>query len=136
MKIILALLLIVIFVITSCNPKSNDDINYLEVEIEMPPALKPDRFPRYLHGQKGLSDYLKKRLKSLNVDSISVENRKISVSFIVNRAGKVEEVRITQGNSVYLNNLALKAIKEMTDWKPAQRNGEDIDFIYKLPIQF
>lgn len=129
-------LALMVAIYMSCTTKSGDEINYSEIRIEMPPALKPDQFPKYLHGQKGLSEYLKRRLNNVNVDSIKVENRKIFVSFIITKTGKVEEVRIVQGNSVYLNNLVVKAIGEITDWKPAQRHDEDIDFIYKLPVQF
>jgi TonB family protein len=128
--------LLIFTILVSCSSKHEKDDGYLEIKIEMTSALKPSSFPKYSNGTQGLSDYFKNKLMNVSTEGIPTSEKKVTVSFIVDKFGKVREARIVKGANSYLDSPALKAVAEMPNWIPATNEGETIDFIYQLPIQF
>ena len=60
---------------------------------------------------------------------------KVLLSIVVDKAGKVKSVEISQGVRSDLDQAAVKAIKK-THWIPAQKDGKPVESSVVLPIQF
>lgn len=58
----------------------------------------------------------------------------VYVSFVVNREGQVEQVKILRGLSEGLDAAVIKAVKAMKRWSPGKQRGRAVPVIYTLPF--
>ncbi len=56
--------------------------------------------------------------------------------FIIDKTGKVSNVRVVEGVYPALDKEAVRVIKMMPKWKPAQIKGKNVAVNYTLPIVF
>lgn len=61
---------------------------------------------------------------------------KVIVQFIVTKDGKITDAEDARSVDPLLDAEALRAIRSMPDWEPAQRDGQNIAVKYSLPIAF
>jgi TonB family protein len=61
---------------------------------------------------------------------------KVYVSFVVNKKGKVTQVKIEKGPDESLNKEALRVINKMPDWTPGKHEGKNVNVKVNLPIAF
>ena len=60
----------------------------------------------------------------------------VAVSFIVEKDGQLDSVKVVQPLTEYYNNEAIRIIKAMPKWKPATQNGKPIRTQLAFPIKF
>ena len=61
----------------------------------------------------------------------------VFVSFIVERDGIISNVEIIRGSTYDdFNETAIRAVKSMPNWKPAQRDGKPIRVRWVVPVRF
>ena len=60
----------------------------------------------------------------------------VSASFIVNKNGKIEQVKITNGGRNDLDKEVERVINKMPLWKPGMQNGNAVAVYFKLPVTF
>ncbi len=58
----------------------------------------------------------------------------VYVSFVVNREGQVEQVKILRGLSEGLDAAVIKSVKAMKRWTPGKQRGRAVPVIYTLPF--
>lgn len=61
---------------------------------------------------------------------------KVIVQFVVTKDGKITDAEVARAVDPLLDAEALRAIRSMPDWEPAQRDGQNIAVKYSLPITF
>ncbi len=61
---------------------------------------------------------------------------RVMVEFVVNRDGKVSDVRVVKGVSEELNAEAVKVISASPKWKPGKLNGEKVRCSITVPVEF
>lgn len=61
---------------------------------------------------------------------------KVIVQFVVTKDGKITDAEVARSVDPLLDAEALRAIRSMPDWEPAQRDGQNITVKYSLPITF
>lgn len=61
---------------------------------------------------------------------------KVIVQFVVTKDGKITDAEVARSVDPLLDAEALRAIRSMPDWEPAQRDGQNITVKYTLPITF
>lgn len=61
---------------------------------------------------------------------------KVIVQFVVTKDGKITDAEVARSVDPLLDAEALRAIRYMPDWEPAQRDGQNIAVKYSLPIAF
>lgn len=61
---------------------------------------------------------------------------KVIVQFVVTKDGKITDAEDARSVDPLLDAEALRAIRSMPDWEPAQRDGQNIAVKYSLPIAF
>lgn len=60
----------------------------------------------------------------------------LSLSFVINRAGKPIQIRIENSPGPLFDEEAMRLILNMPDWKPATVNGSPVSVRISLPITF
>lgn len=61
---------------------------------------------------------------------------KVWIQFLVDEKGKVIQPQVTKGVDPLLDQEALRVVKLMPDWKPAQQNGRSVESSFVLPLDF
>ena len=61
---------------------------------------------------------------------------RVMVEFVVNRDGKVSDVKVVKGVSEELNAEAVKVISASPKWKPGRLNGEKVRCSITVPVEF
>ena len=61
---------------------------------------------------------------------------KVTVSFIVEKDGKVSNVKVARGKHPALDAEAVRVVKKMPKWTPGRNNGAPVRVTYMLPVTF
>lgn len=83
--------------------------------------------------QKYLSENIKypKQARKKNIEGM------VFVSLVVDKTGKVTQVKLLKGVDPLLDEEALRVIREMPDWKkPGKQRGKAVPVQYNIPINF
>lgn len=96
----------------------------------------PEKEAEYQGGYEMLTKYIEKNAIQIIQKTLSEELQKGSVSFKIDEQGKVIDEKIIQSTGdLNMDQLVLKVIKEMDQWKPAENaKGEKVkqNFIFKF----
>ena len=60
----------------------------------------------------------------------------VTVSFVVGRNGRVQEVQVFRSTNPALNEEAMRVVKSSPKWKPALADGEPVRMPYKVDVVF
>ena len=60
----------------------------------------------------------------------------VIVEFTITTEGNIEDVKVVKGVDPLLDNEAIRVVKLMPKWTPAENKGEKVNMIYNLPIRF
>lgn len=61
---------------------------------------------------------------------------KVTVEFIIEKDGRISNVRVVRGKHPALDAEAARVIKKMPRWTPGRNNGQPVRVTYHLPVQF
>ncbi|MGD9931102.1 MAG: energy transducer TonB [Mangrovibacterium sp.] len=95
-----------------------------------------DEMPEYPGGNEALRSFLLENVsypEEAKKDSIA---GKVLVSFVVDEAGKVIQIKIEKGVDPLLDQEALRVVGLMPAWKPGRENGEVVKVRFNLPVNF
>jgi len=95
-----------------------------------------EEMPEFPGGVKALREYLN---ANFNYPAAAIEkgiSGKVFVNFIVSKTGAVTNVKIFNGIDPILDNEAIRLVKTLPNWKPGKQNGEPVEFIYNIPVEF
>ena len=101
------------------------------------PVLElPERFPQFPGELKGLMEYWKNNLNY--PDALRQKGVKgiVVTKFVVGKDGKIYDVRVLRGVDKELDAEAVRAIKAMPLWIPAEYKGEKVNALYTMPVSF
>lgn len=101
------------------------------------PFIKVENMPTFKGGD--LSNFVK-YIQSTVVyqkDAIDMDIKgKVFASFVVNKEGYVENVRIVKGVDPLLDNEVIKALKASPRWKPGRQRDIPAKVIFTIPVVF
>ncbi|MCT4615908.1 MAG: TonB family protein [Marinifilaceae bacterium] len=95
-----------------------------------------ENMPEFPGGQSALGRWI---AKSIRYPVIAQENGitgKVYVNFVINRSGKVENVKVLRGVDPSLDKEAIRVINSMPKWKPGMQRGKPVKVSYTVPINF
>lgn len=99
------------------------------------PLSYAEVMPEYPGGIEALKKFMLRHLKQ--PDNLEAGERIIiNASFIVNKNGKIEQVKITNSGRDDLNKEVERVINKMPLWKPGMQNGNAVAVYFKLPVTF
>ncbi len=96
-----------------------------------------DEMPKFsVNGYQDFNDYIRKNLKyPENAKQLGM-NREVLIQFIVNKNGKVEDVKVIQMVDSLLDKEAIRVVKSSPEWKPGMENGEKVNVQLVYPVIF
>lgn len=97
--------------------------------------IYPEIHPEFPGGEAELYKYIQDNLR-LN-DSLINSGFKgtLRVGFLVSKEGSIKDIKIIKSAQPEIDKEAIRLIKAMPNWKPAQRDGVAIEMWYQIPIQ-
>ncbi|MDD4636171.1 MAG: TonB family protein [Bacteroidales bacterium] len=97
---------------------------------------KVDNPPAFPGGDAELMGWIMKNVQYPEGAKARGEAGRVTVSFIINKDGKVVNGQVERGVSTELDQEALRVVSIMPNWTPGKLKGEAVDVRYMLPITF
>lgn len=103
-------------------------------ELKPEPIIEfPEKEPFFPGGQVEMARFINKEIVLPNYIP-DYDQGVVYVSFVVNKDGSIEDVKILRGLSDELNKAAMKVVKNMPKWTPGESGGQPVRVRYTLPI--
>lgn len=100
--------------------------------------LSPEEMPKF-DGKDALSafrEYVVKNLKyPENLENLRIEGT-VYIQFVVERSGKLSNIRILRGVHPDIDNEVVRIIKSSPVWTPGKQQGKQVRVAYTFPIAF
>jgi len=111
----------------------NNDSNTKEVFIASLLEVKPifGDANSFEEGENKLKEYLS---TEINKHEILISGS-CYISILINKEGKVEDVKLLFGKNDEFNKAAIEVVKNMPDWKPGRHKGNPINASYNLEVK-
>jgi len=95
-----------------------------------------NKMPQFPGGEKALMNYLAQHIKYPIIDMQNGNQGKVTVQFVIDRSGKVKDLKVITSASPGMDSEALRVLSQMPDWIPGEINGKKENIDYTLPIVF
>lgn len=139
------------------NADVDDDINIdaeanqnTEVQAYVPPAktdeeesadeaqifMVVESMPEYPGGEAALYQYLADNIKYPQMAKESGIQGRVFVTFVVEKDGRVTDVRVLRGIGGGCDEEAIRVVKNMPKWTPGKQRGKAVRVQYNLPVKF
>ena len=114
----------------------------VEKPVEKPKEVKEEVFrsveqmPQFPGGEAALMKYLQSHI---NYPPMAAENDvqgKVIVQFVVDKTGKVGEVKVVRSVDKDLDKEAVRVCKSLPKFTPGRQNGQAVSVWYTLPVTF
>ena len=120
-----------------------EQVNEIVVEENKPVEEKPEQIftaveqmPQFPGGEAALMRFLSSHI---NYPPMAAENNiqgKVIVQFVVDKTGKVGEVKVVRTVDKDLDHEAIRVCQALPKFTPGRQNGRPVSVWYTLPIQF
>ena len=114
--------------------KSSLTINNDEIEADSVYSI-PQVNPMFPGGQNAMRSFFEKNIITPEGDGKIVKG-KVFVRFMVKKNGELSKIYLVKGLIEACNKEAIRVIKKMPSWIPAQQEGSAVNSWYTLPIYF
>jgi len=114
----------------------------VEKKVEAPKEVKEEVFrsveqmPQFPGGEAALMKYLSSHI---NYPPMAAENNvqgRVVVQFVVDKTGKVGEVKVVRSVDKDLDKEAVRVCKSLPKFTPGRQNGQAVSVWYTLPVTF
>jgi protein TonB len=95
-----------------------------------------ENMPIFPGGDLGLMKYIQKHVKYPAIAKEYNITGKVYVSFIVDKSGKVTNVKIVRGVDKNLDAEAMRVVKSLPKYKPGKQRGKAVRVMFTIPINF
>lgn len=95
-----------------------------------------ESFPEYPGGKKALQEFIQMNLNYPENARKKGISGTVSVSFLVNKEGKVENIKIIKGIDAECDKEALRIAGLLSGWAPGKQRGNPVDVKVILPVEF
>ena len=95
-----------------------------------------EQMPQFPGGEAALMKYLSSHI---NYPTMAAENNiqgKVVVQFVVDKTGKVGEVKVVRSVDKDLDKEAVRVCKSLPKFTPGRQNGQPVSVWYTLPVTF
>ncbi len=117
--------------------ESDEDV---EIEIEEEDDdeffMVVENMPEFPGGDLGLMKYIQKNVKYPAIAKEYNITGKVYVSFIVDKSGKVTNVKVVRGVDKNLDAEAVRVVKSLPKYKPGKQRGKAVRVMFTIPINF
>lgn len=95
-----------------------------------------EEMPEFPGGLEAMAQWIGQRVKYPEQAKKEGITGMVMVSFIVNQAGKVTDIKVERSAHPLLDAEAVRVIGEMPDWKPGTQKGKKVDVRMTVPVKF
>ncbi|MBR3521220.1 MAG: TonB family protein [Prevotella sp.] len=95
-----------------------------------------DTPPTYPGGKEELISYLEKNLKYPFLAAEEGIQGKVSVSFVVEKDGSVNDVKVIDGVHPLLDKEAIRVVSSMSNWTPGRKSNQIVRTRFIMPVSF
>ena len=96
----------------------------------------PDVMPVFPGGDEGLMNYISQRLMyPKSAQELGIEGR-VTLRYVIDKDGTVKNVEVVKSVDPACDREAMRVIKGMPKWTPAQKDGVSVATYYTIPILF
>lgn len=95
-----------------------------------------EKQPSYPGGQDGYTKFLLANIKYPKEAIEKAVTGTVYVTFVVEKDGKVTNVKILRGIGSGCDEEAARVVKMMPNWNPGEQKGKPVAVQYNLPIKF
>ena len=92
--------------------------------------------PKFPGGEEELYKYLGETIKYPPLARQLEIEGKVLLQFVVNKVGKLEEIKVLSNPNQQLTDEALRVVNKMPNWTPGRNEGEIVRVSFNLPIRF
>lgn len=92
--------------------------------------------PSFGNTANALHKYLMQHIKYPKAADKRDEQGRVVVEFIVERNGKISNIKVVRSVSPALDKEAVRVIRRMPRWNPGKKDGKTIRTRFVLPIHF
>jgi len=113
-------------------PVVDDEEEVVEEQI----FLVVEEMPSFPGGEKEMYRYIGKNIEYPRMAKESGISGRVFVTFVVEKDGRVTDVKILRGIGGGCDEEAVRVIKSMPRWKPGKQRGKPVRVQYRMPIKF
>lgn len=125
------------------NDKRGIDIQELrerKIVVEEKPESKPfvhvEQMPQFPGGDQEMMKFIKENLKYPIIDAENGVQGRVTMRFVVDENGSIQDAQIVRGLSPGCDKEALRVVRMMPKWIPGKQNGKNVAVYFTLPIIF
>ena len=126
LKVALMMLVLLFSFMTSTAQTKKNNMAYDVVEV----------MPQYPGGQIAMMKYIMENIKYPKQAMKEGIQGRVTVSFIVEKDGRVSNVRLLRSVQSALDKEAIRVVKSMPKWSPGKQNGKPVRVRFNLPVMF
>ena len=126
LKVALMMLVLLFSFMTSTAQTKKNEMVFDVVEV----------MPQFPGGQIAMLQYLMKNIKYPEQAVKEGIQGRVTVSFIVEKDGRVSNVRLLRSVQPSLDKEAIRVVKSMPKWTPGKQNGKPVRVRFNLPVMF
>jgi len=95
-----------------------------------------ENMPEFPGGDLELRKYINQNVVYPEIAKENGIQGRVFVQFVVNKQGKVEQVKVVRGVDPSLDKAAVKVIQSLPSWKPGSQRGKSVRVSFTVPINF
>jgi periplasmic protein TonB len=95
-----------------------------------------ESMPEFPGGEAALYKFLAENIKYPQMAKESGIQGRVFVTFVVERNGKVTDVRVLRGIGGGCDEEAIRVVQDMPSWTPGKQRGKSVRVQYNLPVKF
>jgi len=92
--------------------------------------------PMFPGGLSALKSYIYDNVKYPDKARREGIEGKVTVDFVINAKGDVEDVSVSQSTYAGFNDAAMKVFKDMPRWEPGKQRGRPVKVQLSIPVEF
>lgn len=100
------------------------------------PVWFVDEMPEFPGGMASLLKFINSSIKYPVIAQENGIQGKVIITFVIDKSGEVNNVKIFRGIDPSLDAEALRVVKNLPNWKPGKQNGRTVKVNYNVPINF
>ncbi|MDM8160609.1 TonB family protein [Labilibaculum sp. K2S] len=116
--------------------KDDEKIDEVSVDGRVNMSQMDGVAPKFPGGLVELQKHIVRNVKYPQEAQEKGRTGKVFVTFVVNKLGAVDSVRVAKSVSPSLDAEAIRVIKTLPNWIPGSNDGKPVNVTYTLPINF
>lgn len=112
------------------------EVTAIEEPVDNTPLLFAEEMAEFPGGPQAMYEFIYSKVKYPAIAREAQLEGTVYITFVVNKEGKVTDVKKAKDIGGGLADAAINAIKQMPSWKPAKQNRRVVALQYTIPVKF